>query len=322
MKSFYKISIFFILICFFSISCVNAETKEYRPITTGAEGTGLIGSTNAIESVGTFVKGAFRLGIAAAIILSVIMIILGGLQTMTTDSVFKKEEGMNKVKSAIYGLLLALCTIAILATINPKIVEFKLDFGKTTVVVKPIDVLSDQEYASKLMKEGYTAEEAQAMARSGNRNILELIKNGTILNVRGFTPEQNAALNAYALDQINKSGLLGLNPIDADKYFPNGITAEGYLNLISSMAYRESGFKPNTMYWEKDMTVPKYSVGLLQLSYDDLEVKRLGYSQEDLKDPYKNIQAGIMILERTIKKGNVISGGKNKGASAYWSTLW
>jgi len=61
----------------------------------------------------------FRIGIALAGMLAVVMIVLGGFQYATTDSLFDKEEGKGKIQNALWGLLLALTTWLIVSTINP-----------------------------------------------------------------------------------------------------------------------------------------------------------------------------------------------------------
>jgi len=61
----------------------------------------------------------FRIGIALAGMLAVVMIVLGGFQYATTDSLFDKEEGKGKIQNALWGLLLALTTWLVVSTINP-----------------------------------------------------------------------------------------------------------------------------------------------------------------------------------------------------------
>jgi ABC-type transport system involved in multi-copper enzyme maturation permease subunit len=69
----------------------------------------------------------FQWGIAAAVMLSVIFIILGSIQYMTTDAVFGKEEGKSKIMSAVGGLILALISFLILNTINPELTKINID---------------------------------------------------------------------------------------------------------------------------------------------------------------------------------------------------
>lgn len=76
------------------------------------------------KNLGDFLSQVFNFGIAIAVALSVVMITLGGIQYMTTDSWNKKEEGKERIRNALYGLGLALVSWLILYTINPNLVDF------------------------------------------------------------------------------------------------------------------------------------------------------------------------------------------------------
>ena len=65
--------------------------------------------------------------IGVAAVLAVIFITIGGLEYMTTDSLYNKEDGKEKIKNAILGLLLALISWLILYTINPSLVKFQIE---------------------------------------------------------------------------------------------------------------------------------------------------------------------------------------------------
>jgi hypothetical protein len=67
----------------------------------------------------------FRLALGAAAALSVIMITYGGLEYLSTDSIFGQSEGKKKITNAIKGLILAIMAWLILYIINPDTLEFK-----------------------------------------------------------------------------------------------------------------------------------------------------------------------------------------------------
>jgi type IV secretory pathway VirB2 component (pilin) len=76
------------------------------------------------------------IGICA--ILAMIMIIMGGIQYMTTELISGKEEGKKKITQAVLGLILALGAVAILNTINPDLLDLSLGNMKAvTVTVGP-----------------------------------------------------------------------------------------------------------------------------------------------------------------------------------------
>ena len=89
--------------------------------------------TPSDNSLGSFLANVFNLGIAAAVVLSLVMIIWGGIEYMTTDSWNGKEDGKTKIQEALEGLGLALISYLILFTINPCLVIWN---GKSDVCSK------------------------------------------------------------------------------------------------------------------------------------------------------------------------------------------
>ena len=67
---------------------------------------------------------AIFIGICA--VLAVIMIIIGGLEYMTSELISNKEHGKERITNAIFGLLLALGAWTILNTINPNLLKTDL----------------------------------------------------------------------------------------------------------------------------------------------------------------------------------------------------
>lgn len=92
---------------------------NYVPLVSKIDAT----DTIAGKSMSAYIQLFFRWGLSLAILLSTVMIILGGFQYMTTDAVYDKSDGKEKIKSAIAGLLLALSAWLILNTINPEILK-------------------------------------------------------------------------------------------------------------------------------------------------------------------------------------------------------
>ena len=113
----------FLPFCAFAEDTTGNSSTEYVPLADfklqGAEytGGGFVAYLNVL----------YKVGVATAIFLALIMIILGGAQYMSTDSFTGKEEGKSKVTYALLGLLLALTSYMVLYTINPKLVTFSLD---------------------------------------------------------------------------------------------------------------------------------------------------------------------------------------------------
>ncbi|MDP2593392.1 MAG: hypothetical protein Q8P52_01945 [bacterium] len=77
----------------------------------------------------TYLAGAFKLGIAIAGLLAFLMIVIGGFQYATTDSITGKSDGLAKVRQAVGGLILALASYLIIYQINPSLAQLDLSFG-------------------------------------------------------------------------------------------------------------------------------------------------------------------------------------------------
>jgi len=89
----------------------------YVPLVTD----GPLASLGTNPDLKVFLVTIFNWGIGVAVALSVLFIIFGGVEYMTTDAVFKKEDGKKRIQAAVVGLLIALSSWLILNQINPKI---------------------------------------------------------------------------------------------------------------------------------------------------------------------------------------------------------
>ncbi|OGG55192.1 hypothetical protein A3D62_02655 [Candidatus Kaiserbacteria bacterium RIFCSPHIGHO2_02_FULL_49_11] len=98
-----------------------AQQKGYVPL---APLPGVSNTTNLSD----FLNAAFKLGLAVAGTLAVVMITIGGIEYMTLESISGKSDAKNKIWNAVIGLLIALLIWIILYTINPNLIRF--DFGR------------------------------------------------------------------------------------------------------------------------------------------------------------------------------------------------
>ncbi len=83
-------------------------------------------------NLSTYLQHLFEIGIGVAAGLAVIMIVIGGIEYMSTDAIGGKEEGKDRITSALWGLLLALISWLILNTINPALLNMNLQVGGDT----------------------------------------------------------------------------------------------------------------------------------------------------------------------------------------------
>lgn len=82
----------------------------------------------------TYLPGVFNLAIGIAGVLAVLMIIIGGVQYITTDAIQGKHDGKERIQNALRGLVLVLVSWVLLYTINPKLTVFDLNIETTTFV--------------------------------------------------------------------------------------------------------------------------------------------------------------------------------------------
>ncbi|MBU0999395.1 pilin [Patescibacteria group bacterium] len=90
----------------------NGETIDTFDPT--AEGSGALGD---------YLNIMIKLFIGICAVLAVIMIVMGGIEYMTTELISGKEAGKERILHAIFGLLLALSAWTLLYTINPNLLN-------------------------------------------------------------------------------------------------------------------------------------------------------------------------------------------------------
>lgn len=118
--------------------CYDPDTEEYRencyePLVTlpGAGGNVYQTDENTNRQfidfntfqLGDYVNFIFKLALGVLMVLSVIMIIIAGVQYMTVESIYGKSNARSRITNAVTGLLVALGIFIILSTINPRLVE-------------------------------------------------------------------------------------------------------------------------------------------------------------------------------------------------------
>ncbi len=86
--------------------------------------SGMFNFVFAAGAFSGFLVKLYKFGLSAAFFLALLMIVISGVQYVISGaSVDKKSEAMSRIKSALFGLLLALCTWLILYTINPDLIK-------------------------------------------------------------------------------------------------------------------------------------------------------------------------------------------------------
>jgi hypothetical protein len=80
----------------------------------GSSGSSLSGLNFSGDSFGGVVRELFRISVVLTIVLAVIMLTVGGIQYMGSESMFQKDAGRKRIMAAIGGLLIAVLSIFIL----------------------------------------------------------------------------------------------------------------------------------------------------------------------------------------------------------------
>jgi type IV secretory pathway VirB2 component (pilin) len=78
------------------------------------------------NKIGEYLNLMIRIFIGICAVLAVVMIVMGGIQYMTTELISSKGEGKERILHAIFGLLLALGAWTLLNQINPNILNTDL----------------------------------------------------------------------------------------------------------------------------------------------------------------------------------------------------
>jgi len=79
-----------------------------------------------VNSLTRYLPQLFTLSIQIAAVLAVIMITVGGIEYIGSESLGTKADGKKKITNAIIGLLLIVGSWVILNTINPRLLNFNL----------------------------------------------------------------------------------------------------------------------------------------------------------------------------------------------------
>lgn len=91
-------------------------------------------TTYVAGNLSELLNAIFKWGIGLAIALSFIMIVWGGIEYMGSAVPFLKAKGKEKIINALIGLVAALSIFWFLITIDPELVDLKLDVAR----LKPI----------------------------------------------------------------------------------------------------------------------------------------------------------------------------------------
>lgn len=122
--------------------CVNGKLETFDPTSSTANN----------NKLGEYLNLLIKIFIGICAVLAVIMIVMGGIEYMTTELVSGKEAGKERITHAIFGLLLALGAVTLLNTINPDLLKTDLSSlkdAKVEVTIKDFQISGAQSIDGK-----------------------------------------------------------------------------------------------------------------------------------------------------------------------------
>ena len=115
------------------VNAVDYQLLAPLPCELGKDGPGCVdvggkGQLKTFDpaqpnSLGAYLNFMIKLFIGICAVMSVVMIVVGGLEYMTSELVHSKEAGKEKIEHALLGLIIALGAWALLYTINPNLLR-------------------------------------------------------------------------------------------------------------------------------------------------------------------------------------------------------
>ena len=118
-----------------------------------------------------YLNAMIKIFIGLCAVLAMVMIIMGGIQYMTSELISGKEEGKKKITQAVLGLILALGAVAILNTINPDLLDLSLgNVSEVTITISPqtgYDQLIQNNISKPFCRTSYYKQIEDAVKNSG-----------------------------------------------------------------------------------------------------------------------------------------------------------
>src|SRR3990167_5541261 len=99
--------------------------------------TSTIDVSGSAGSLGRYLNPMILLFIGLCAVLAVVMIVVGGIEVMTSELAHTKQAGKERIENALLGLLIALGAYALLFTINPDLLVTDTNIPVETAPTAP-----------------------------------------------------------------------------------------------------------------------------------------------------------------------------------------
>lgn len=186
------------------------------------------------EALSDYLNVMIKLIIGICAVLAVVMIVMGGIEYMTSELISSKAAGKDRIMHAIFGLILALGAWTILNTINPKLLDSSLSSLKnvTVEVTAQNFALSPSTYIVPLGGKG------QASGTNCDENAVAAANAGL----------SNAQIHTLACIGGIESGCKSVKNYawgnGSSAYGPFQITLQGNAGCFTSQVCRDAGAPP------------------------------------------------------------------------------
>ena len=200
-----------------------------------------IGNLKTIQTnnIGKYFNLMFNLMIGLCGALSVIMLVINGIKYMGAESVFGKEDGKKGIGAAIFGLLIALGSYAILNTINPDLLGEKgLSITPVDIILEGVGVATDPNAPPAPSGAGM-----QAWVNQYGKELTMTLKDGSAVKVKPCDTASLVDINKLVSNKDALGNVTGLFDLPKTRQFLiNKYLVEGLKRVDSQ--WRLSGKIP------------------------------------------------------------------------------
>jgi lipoprotein-anchoring transpeptidase ErfK/SrfK len=232
-------------------ACITSTDTTYTPLAK-LPGLETKIDTNGSCPFGNYLNIIIKLVLGISAVLAMVMIVMGGIEYMSSELISSKEAGKESITHAVLGLLIALGAYLLLNTINPQLLNVcGIDkLPEAVIVINGPDAgddTIDPDFAKKIYK--YST---NASVSSGVTSAITKIKDGW--EIVKFTVHTNNKMtielkkgSQYNYDSVIDiaHGKNGYAPIGTGKS-KDGKTPLGNWKII------ENRYKPNIPQFNKE----------------------------------------------------------------------
>ncbi len=214
-----SVFVIFVILAFLPVFTAHAQTQPTDTYKVLAPLPGTFNESTGKTDIQRYLPGIFNLAIGVSAAFVLLNLVFGGFLWMSSDAFTKKEEGKKRIENSLKGILLVAGAWIILFTINPSLLDVKLD-------IESIEVPSSA--TSTLIRVG-GAILTPAQITESNTNRAALQADG----IYTYAPhcvqgQRRGCVNLNGLQETTKAGLISLRQSFGSDLVITGGTEEGH----------------------------------------------------------------------------------------------